>query len=124
MDHVAIMKKSWHLIDKILAGEKIVESRWYKNKSTPWNQIKIGETIYFKDSGSLVTAKAIVKNIEQFENLNQEKIQEIFKKYPHEKLGTIEIKQEIIDYTKGKKYCIIVSLTKPELVNPFDIDKK
>ncbi len=40
MDHVAVMKKSWGLVPKILAGEKICESRWYKSKRPPWDIIK------------------------------------------------------------------------------------
>jgi len=31
MQHIAIMKKSWRLTEKILAGEKTLETRWYKN---------------------------------------------------------------------------------------------
>ena len=48
MEHVAIMKKSWGLTEKILTGAKKIESRWYKNKHTPWNRIKSGEIVYFK----------------------------------------------------------------------------
>ena len=47
--HVAIMKKSWGLVEKILAGEKTVESRWYKSKCVPWDRIKPKDIIYFKD---------------------------------------------------------------------------
>ena len=32
MEHVAIMKKSWGLIEKILSEEKTAESHWYKTK--------------------------------------------------------------------------------------------
>lgn len=28
MIHIAIMKKEWGFIDKILTGQKIIESRW------------------------------------------------------------------------------------------------
>ncbi|MBU4370146.1 hypothetical protein KKG58_05355 [Patescibacteria group bacterium] len=34
------MKKSWNLTEKILAGEKKIESRWYKSKCSPWGKIK------------------------------------------------------------------------------------
>lgn len=117
------MKKSWWLTKKILTGEKTIESRWYKNKYKPFDCIKPGENIYFKDSGEPVTIKAIVKNIEQFENLDENKINEILKKYSHADLWTTEIKQEILDYVQWKKYCIIVHLEKPKLIEPFEIDK-
>ena len=51
MQHLAIMKKSWNLTDKILTGKKKIESRWYKNKYKPWNKIKTEDVVYFKDSG-------------------------------------------------------------------------
>ena len=40
MEHLAIMRKSWNLTNKILTGEKKIESRWYKNKYAPWDKIK------------------------------------------------------------------------------------
>ena len=61
MEHLAIMRKSWGLTQKILTGQKKIESRWYKNKYRPWNQIQKGDVIYFKDSGEPVTIKATVK---------------------------------------------------------------
>ena len=45
MIHIAIMKKEWGLLEKILSGEKIIESRWYLNRSSPWGKIKKGEEI-------------------------------------------------------------------------------
>jgi len=32
MEHVAIMRKAWGLTDKILSGQKKIESRWYSVK--------------------------------------------------------------------------------------------
>ena len=66
MDHVAIMKKSWKLTDKIISGKKIIESRWYKNKYTPWDKIKRGDMVYFKNSGEPVAIKALVTKVLQF----------------------------------------------------------
>ena len=59
MDHVATMRKSWEFLPKILSGEKTIESRWLKNKSVPWGRVCIGDTIYFKNTGEPVTAKAM-----------------------------------------------------------------
>lgn len=39
MHHLAILKKSWPLIPKILNKQKTIESRWYKVKCAPWNKI-------------------------------------------------------------------------------------
>ncbi|MBP8961055.1 hypothetical protein KBG31_02425 [Patescibacteria group bacterium] len=124
MIHIAIMKKDWGLIQKILSGEKTIETRWYKHKAKPWDCIKKGETIYFKDSGSPVTVKAKVSQVEQYEDLDEEKTREILAKYSQKDLGTSNISSEILEYINGKKYAIIVHLINPQKIKPFNIDKR
>ena len=124
MEHLAIMKKSWNLTNKILTREKTVESRWYKNQYPPWNKIKTGETIYFKDSGNPVTIKAKVTKVLQFDNLNSDKNNEIISKWGKEDLGVNEIPQQIQEYIKNKNYCILVFFDNVEKIKPFKIRKK
>jgi len=119
MEHLAIMKKSWKLIEKILSGEKKIESRWYKCRYSPWNKIKKGEVVYFKDSGENVTVKAEVEKVIQFSNLDYLKVREILDKYGDE-LG---VDDDFFEIVKDKKYCILIFLRNPEKVEPFGIDK-
>lgn len=112
--HVAIMKKSWGLLPKILTGEKTIESRWYLNKSRPWGNISAGETVYFKNSGEAVTVKAKVHKVLEFKNLTPKKVKEILEKY---KIG------DFYENFKNKKYCILVFLKNPKKVKPFNINK-
>ncbi len=123
MDHLAIMKKSWKLTDKILSGEKKIESRWYKSKRPPWDKIKTGETVYFKDSGEPVCLKAQVKKVMQFSGLSRKKTREILSKYGRND----GIEKERIDsfskIFKDKKYCILVFLKNPQKVKHFKVDK-
>ena len=122
--HVAIMKKSWGLTQKILMGEKTIESRWYKNRSKPWGQIFAGDTIYFKDSGEPVTLKARVAKVLQFADLTPQKTKRILKKYGRSDLGiTKNIPPEIKNYFQNKKYCIFIFLDKVKKIKPFEIDK-
>jgi predicted transcriptional regulator len=123
MQHLAIMKKSWKLIDKILSGEKVIETRWYKNRSAPWGRIKKGEIIYFKDSGEPVTARATVSKIEQFEFANDHESLDLYRKYSTEDLGTGEVSEEVRTYVEGKRYAIIIYLENPQVIKPFEIDK-
>lgn len=81
MDHVAIMKKSWNLIPKILKGSKKVESRWYKVRACPWNKVKKGDTLYFKNSGESVTVKSKVTRVNQYEVQDKGKAREILEKH-------------------------------------------
>ena len=123
MVHIAIMKKSWGLLEKILSGEKVVETRWYKNKSRPWNSIKENDIIYFKNSGEEVTIKAEVEKVEQYENLDEIKIVRLLNKFSQKDLGTTDISDEIKKYVSDKKYAIIIHLKNPKKITSFQIDK-
>ncbi|MBI5331957.1 MAG: hypothetical protein HZB65_00120 [Candidatus Aenigmarchaeota archaeon] len=101
MHHIAIMKKSWHLVEKIISSEKTIESRWYMNKHDPWGKAKSGDMIYFKNSGEPVTAKARATNILQFEELTPDKIKHILNEY-HKELGIDDIEDFYVS-VKNKK---------------------
>lgn len=122
MQHVAIMKKRWNMIPKIVSGEKTVESRWYKNKSAPWGKIAPGDTIYFKNSGEKVIARAKVSRVLQFSLESQKEAQSVVEKYG-KKIGLAKIGQYVAK--KCPRYCILVFLEKAKLVSkPFTIDKR
>ena len=119
-EHLAILRKDWKLLDKILTGKKTIESRWYLTKRAPWNRLKEGETVYFKNSGEPVTTKAIIKKVMQFE-INPEKAKEILESYGKE-IGLDNI-TESYKRNKDKKYCILIFLKDAQIVEPFKIDK-
>lgn len=123
MDHVAIMKKSWGLTQKILSGQKKIESRWYKSKHSPWGKIGKGDIVYFKDSGEPVSIKAEVEKVISFSDLIPEKVSEILDEYGNDD-GIEEYKiKEFFELFKNKNYCLLIFLKNPEKVIPFEIDK-
>lgn len=124
MNHIAIMKKNWGLIPKILNGQKTIESRWYQTKRSPWDRIKIGDTIYFKNSGEPVTVKAMVIRIVQFQDLTSSKVKEILCEYGYNDGISKEEIPIFFERFKNKKYCILVFLKKPQKIVPFEINKK
>jgi len=123
MEHIAIMKKSWGLTRKIISGQKKIESRWYKSKYPPWDRIKPGEVVYFKDSGEPVAVKAEVEKVVQLSGLTPEKVKKILYEYGSgDGLGVDEIPR-FFELFKDKKYCILIFLRNPREVEPFGIDK-
>lgn len=123
MEHLAIMKKSWGLTDKILSGDKKIESRWYVAKCKPWNVVKKGEVVYFKDSGGPVRIKAEVEKVLQFDDLSPKKVKEILDEYGDDDGIEKEKVPEFFKMFKNKKYCILIFLKNVREVTPFDIDK-
>ena len=123
MEHVAIMKKSWGLTQKILSGQKKIESRWYSVRYKPWNCIKEGEIVYFKDSGESVKIKAEVSRVMQFVDLTPERVKEILDEYGNDDGLEKEKIPEFFERFKNKKYCILIFLKNPQEIEPFEIDK-
>lgn len=124
MDHIAIMKKSWGLTEKILTGRKKIESRWYKGNYPPWNKIKSGEIIYFKDSGDVVKIKAEVDKVIQISELNDKKVKEILEKYAYDDGIENEEIPKFFNLFKEKKKCMLIFLKNPKKIEPFEINKK
>lgn len=121
MDHVAIMSKQFgDLISKILNKEKTIESRWSKNKISPYNKTKSGDTVYFKNSGEPIIAKAKVSKVLQFDNLNHKKFEYIIKNFGKQ----ICLQNTKYDaWYKSKNYITLIFLTDPQTVKPFNVDK-
>lgn len=123
MDHVAIMRESWGLIPKILDGRKKIESRWGINKCAPWGKVKVGDKVYFKNSGEPVCAVAKVSRIREFANLNPQKVEKILRKYGGADGIAVTDLERTIWWAKKKRFCTLIYLENPRLVRPFNIDK-
>jgi ASC-1-like (ASCH) protein len=120
-DHVAIMRPSWRLIPKILAGEKTVESRWYQTRRAPWGQIAAGDTVFFKDSGKPVTAQAHVAKVLQLEIRSLADARRIVREHG----DAIQIVEpDPAKWGRLPRYCILIFLSGARPVRPFAIDKR
>jgi len=123
MQHLAIMKKSWGLTDKILNSQKKIESRWYSARRSPWNRISEGETVYFKNSGEPVKMKAEVAKVMQFADLTPKRVKEILDEYGDDDGLEKDKIPEFFERFKDKKYCMLILLKNPQEIEPFEIDK-
>jgi len=123
MEHIAIMRNSWGLLEKIVSGNKTIESRWYKTRYPPWGRIKSGDILYFKDSGKPVNVKSRVERVEFISNLWPEKVLKILKEYGQmDGLGIDDI-PTYYQMFKDKRYCILIFFSNVETIDPFLIDK-
>ena len=117
MDHVAILDKKRKLLDKIISGEKTIESRWYKHQKTPYGIAKEGDIVYFKDSGEPVAAKAIVSAVLYF-NLQHTNVSEVIQKYGRQ----ICLEDTDPQQYKQFRYCSLIFLKNVEKIPPFQIN--
>lgn len=122
MDHVAIMNKKVCSIEDIVIGKKKIESRWYKNRISPWNKVSVGDNAFFKYSGEDVNAKAKISKVLQFEKLDNEVFNKIIYMYADSILLS---NRKYDEYYKSKNYCILVFLKDAQYIKkPFKISKK
>lgn len=117
------MKQSWGLTQKILSGQKKVESRWYKSKYAPWGKIGKGDVVYFKDAGEPVSIKAEVEKVISFSDLTPEKVSRILDEYGSDDGIEKDKIKEFFELFKNKSYCLLIFLKNPERIKPFEIDK-
>ncbi len=124
MDHVAIMKKSWGLLPKILSGEKVIESRWYRNRSAPWRTIAAGDTVYFKNTGEPVTVRAEVLKIVRLEGLTPGAVKAALEKYgARDGIAAADLGSYYRRFN-DTRYALLIFLKDPKRVRrPFFIDK-
>lgn len=124
MEHVAIMKKSWGLLPKIVSGKKTIESRWLMNQSGPWGKVREGEIIYFKDAGEPVTAKATVSHVLELDNLSPERVRDILEFYGEDDgIAEAELPHYEAQF-RDKQYCVLIFLEDIQMIEPFHIDKQ
>ena len=122
MDHVAIMKKSWKLIPKIITGEKTIESRWYQTRRAPWNIIHAGDRIFFKNSGEPISAQALVARVLQFEITRILDIEKILTQYGRK---ICLVHPDPRSWGTCPRYCVLLFLQDPKKIKtPFQVNKK
>jgi hypothetical protein len=124
MDHIAIMQKSWGLTEKIVTGQKTIETRWYNVKYAPWGRISPGHTIYFKNTGEPVTIQAVVEKVCCFSDLTPVGVQTILNECG-KGIGVEEADiPAFFEKFKHKRYCILIYLKHAQRIPPFGINKQ
>ena len=118
------MQKSWGFTEKIVTGQKVIESRWYNVKYAPWGRISAGDNIYFKNTGEPVTIQAEVEKVLYFSELTPDRIQTILEHYGKE-MGIDEPDMpKFFEKFKHKRYCILIFLKHAQHITPFEINKQ
>lgn len=116
MKHIVILKK-WAL-EKIISLDKIIESRWSINKTTPYQKLKNGDLLYLKETGKEVTHTAVVKDVKYYK-LSDDLIKELLFLYGKD----IGVDQSYYLKVKNKKYCTLIWLGEIKNIEPFKVKK-
>ncbi|WKZ23849.1 MAG: ASCH domain-containing protein [Candidatus Dojkabacteria bacterium] len=123
MHHLAILNPKRKLLDKILSGEKTIESRWYVHKIAPWGKITAGDVVYFKDAGKHVTVHATVHKVIQKKLQTPADALPFLKQFAKQ----IQLSEDALanlEWLHKKRYMILIFLSKPQKTQPFSINKQ
>lgn len=116
--HLVILKKPY--IDMILAGEKVVESRFFRIRKPFIGQIQKGDRLYLKVSSGPVCAEAKVCDVKVFDGLSPGKIAAIRQRYNHLICGEEDFWRSRMDCRSG----FLVWLADVRRIEPVWIDKR
>lgn len=113
-DHIAILSHK-SVLDKILSGEKTIESRFSRVKSLPFGVVVPGDTLYFKLSGGMVMARARVAALEEYDNLTPRQIEDLARKYERE----LAISPDFLVRKLESKFASLIFLEQVEPCEPW-----
>src|SRR3989338_6120854 len=120
MKHLAIFKGQG--AEKILSGEKTIESRFASRRIAPFGLISSGDLVYIKPSGGEIIGQFRVKKVITFDGLDIKDIQEI-----KERFGKGLSVDE--SYWQGKEDCrfgtiVFIGTSSRFLTSPIKLVKK
>src|SRR3990167_10459631 len=118
--HLAIFKGD--LAEKILSGEKTIESRFSKAKLSPFGVIGAGDLVYIKPTGKDIIGQFRVKKVYFFDGLETGDI-----KWIKEAFGEgIAADEEFWRVHKGAKYFSIIFIgpTTRFMTSPVKFEKR
>lgn len=118
--HIAIFKGDG--AEKILTGEKTIESRFSKGRIAPYGVVCSGDLVYIKPTGADLIGQFKVKKVIFYDGLGKEEIKEIREKYG-DKLAVDE------NYWKNKESCkygtlIFIGDSAKFITSPIKLKKK
>lgn len=111
-------KKGEKVLDKILDGKKTMVVRGAAGRKIPHSRVFVGERLYFMEKGtSLITATAIVKNVQNYVKLGDSEISKTLEDN-QEKLSLSD-KQKV----RWHKKCLcLVEFENVEKISPLNFE--
>ena len=118
--HLAIFKEPF--ISLIFEGKKTIESRFSKNKISPFNEVFRGDFIFIKKSGGDVLGYFIVGDTEYYSYPGKSDLLHIEKSYG-DNIGTFA-SENFWEARSSARYISLIGILNTKKITPFHIDKK
>jgi ASC-1-like (ASCH) protein len=106
----------------IFEEKKTIESRFSKNKISPFNKAQKGDIVFLKKSGGPISGFFIVKNIHYYETPSNEELNHIKKEYSE---GIcVNAVNDFWEKRIAARYISLLEIECTKRLKPFLIDKK
>lgn len=120
--HLAVFTQPW--LDLILDGKKTIDSRLSKVRCIPHGKVNAGDVVYMKESVGLVKGEFTVSEVETYEDLTPEVLQNIHSRYHREIFADLGL-QGFRDKWVTSKYATLIHVTKVfAYETPFPFPKR
>ena len=100
-------------IAPLLSGTKSLESRLGQDRRAPFGKVSPGDIIYIKPTGKRVIAKAIVRTVEEYEDLTPDDIINLRETYDDRIMGGDHYWQS----KANSKYATLIGFQKVTMLN-------
>ena len=120
MVHLVYCDDKEEVLDKILSGTKTMIVRGAAGRKIPHSRVFEGEELYFMKKGTgIISAKAIVKSVQNYTKLIPGEINSVFDK--NQKELNLSAKQR----ERWNKKCLcLVEFDNPEEIEPLNFDRQ
>ena len=102
--HIAILHEPY--LSRILNGEKTIESRWLKRRVAPYDHIRVGDIIYFKQASGPIVATAHAAEVWQFADLTPQQVDAILEQFGDE----LQLDPDFADRARDQRYAVLIRL--------------
>ena len=116
--HIAVMQQPY--LEKIIAGQKTIESRFTKVRCPPFEVINPGDQIYFKKAGGPVVAKGVAEKVMFYSDLDRGKIRDIASTFS----DGLQVESSFMNCKQASRYGTLIFLCNVVPVKPFRVEKK
>lgn len=116
--HLAILNQPY--LDRIISGEKTIESRFTKSRIPPFRRINGGDVIFLKQSAGPIVGIAIVSKTEFLSPLSKAEVFEIMQRYQDE----LTLENDFRRLKGDSKYVSLIHIAEAVKTLPLNVTKK
>ncbi len=118
--HLAVFNEPF--LSLVFNGKKKIESRFSRNKISPYGKIKKGDVVLLQESGGPVTGIFVAGDVRFFHKLNKEIIENI--EFQYGELICSAADKDFWKNREGTNYASLIEVKKIKKLTPFKSEKR